>query len=918
MRNREGINTSAVFGFIKFLNDIIRNERPDLLGVAFDPGGPTFRSEIYPLYKANREETPEDIRQSVPYIKEILSAMGIPILQVSGYEADDVIGTLSVKGAEAGYDVFMVTPDKDYGQLVQPNVHIYKQQKGADEIEIIGMDEIFKHYGIEDPKLIIDILALWGDAADNIPGVPGIGEKSAIKLVSQFGTIEHILSDTSKLKGKQRENIEACREQLSLSKRLAAIDLNVPIEFDAESLKVKCPNCAKLTEIYKQLNFNMFLRELESMCGILESISNGDSVQRDLFGSVVQEKRDVVVEKTTSTQGSLFGEDAPSVYRTIESTSHRYTLVADDLQFEAMLIDIERYESICLDTETTGLDPFSAKLVGISLAVREHEAYYVVLPLDNPEVARHRLDKLKPLLENNKIKKIGQNLKFDYMVLRNNDVRLRGVFLDTMIMHYLINPESRHNMDFLAKTYLNYSPIPIEDIIGRGTKQLSMEMVSTDKVGNYSAEDADITLQLYGVLWNELSKLGLDSLYLDVEEPLISVLGDIELNGVKLDVAVLRDYEVQLEYRIAVLESEIRMMADLPTLNINSSKQLGEILFEKLQLDPKPKRTKTKQYSTDEEYLQSLSDKHPIIELILEYRGLRKLMNTYVTALPQMINPVTGRIHTSFNQAVTATGRLSSTDPNLQNIPVRDDDGREIRKAFVPSDAEHVLVAADYSQVELRIMASLSGDQELISAFLQDKDIHTSTAAKIYHTQESEVSREQRRRAKTANFGIIYGISVFGLSQRLAIPRSEAKTLIDGYFSTYPGVREYMESAISQAKQSGFVTTIFGRRRLLPDINSGNATVRGLAERNAVNAPIQGSAADIMKIAMVRVARRFEQENLKSKLILQVHDELIVDALKSELPRVEQILKTEMESAAKLAVPLTVEVGVGENWLDAH
>jgi DNA polymerase-1 len=592
--------------------------------------------------------------------------------------------------------------------------------------------------------------------------------------------------------------------------------------------------------------------------------------------------------------------------------------VADDLQFEAMLIDIERYESICLDTETTGLDPFSAKLVGISLAVREHEAYYVVLPLDNPEVARHRLDKLKPLLENNKIKKIGQNLKFDYMVLRNNDVRLRGVFLDTMIMHYLINPESRHNMDFLAKTYLNYSPIPIEDIIGRGTKQLSMEMVSTDKVGNYSAEDADITLQLYGVLWNELSKLGLDSLYLDVEEPLISVLGDIELNGVKLDAAVLRDYEVQLEYRIAVLESEIRMMADLPTLNINSSKQLGEILFEKLQLDPKPKRTKTKQYSTDEEYLQSLSDKHPIIELILEYRGLRKLMNTYVTALPQMINPVTGRIHTSFNQAVTATGRLSSTDPNLQNIPVRDDDGREIRKAFVPSDAEHVLVAADYSQVELRIMASLSGDQELISAFLQDKDIHTSTAAKIYHTQESEVSREQRRRAKTANFGIIYGISVFGLSQRLAIPRSEAKSLIDGYFSTYPGVREYMESAISQAKQSGFVTTIFGRRRLLPDINSGNATVRGLAERNAVNAPIQGSAADIMKIAMVRVARRFDQENLKSKLILQVHDELIVDALKSELPRVEQILKTEMESAAKLAVPLTVEVGVGENWLDAH
>ena len=918
MRNREGLNTSAIFGFTKFLNDIIRNERPDLLGVAFDPGGKTFRTELYPLYKANRDETPEDIRASVPYIKQILSAMGIPILQVAGYEADDVIGTLSVKGAEAGYEVYMVTPDKDYGQLVQPNVRIYKQRKGADEIEIIGMSEIAKHYGVEDPKLIVDILALWGDASDNIPGVPGIGEKSAIKLVSQFGTVEQILSDTSKLKGKQRENIEACREQLPMSKRLAEIDLNVPIEFDAESLKVKCPDCAKLTEIYKYLNFNMFLRELDSMCSTLESVSNGECVQRDLFGAVVQDKRDVPAVEPVITQGSLFGEDAPSVYKDINSTPHKYTIVADNLQFEAMLIDVERYDLMCIDTETTGLDPYTARLIGISLAVREHEAYYIVLPTDDEQTFGYRLGKLKPLLENPNIKKVGQNLKFDYMVLRTNGITLNGLFLDTMVMHYLINPESRHGMDFLAKTYLNYSPIPIEELIGRGTKQLTMDMVAKEKVANYAAEDADVTLLLYKVLWAELEKLGLTKLYLEIEAPLIRVLGDIELNGVRLDTQVLSSYAEELDDRIDLLESEIRMMADMPSLNINSSKQLGEVLFEKLQLDPKPKRTKTKQYSTDEEYLQSLSSRHPIIEKVLEYRGLRKLMNTYVTALPQMVNPVTGRIHTSFNQTVTATGRLSSTDPNLQNIPIRDDDGREIRRAFVPTDDDHILVAVDYSQVELRIMASLSGDEELINAFVEEKDIHTATAAKIFHIADEEVTREQRRRAKTANFGIIYGISVFGLSQRLSIPRAEAKQLIDGYFTTYPAVREYMEKSISDAKQLGYVTTLFGRRRLLPDINSGNAVVRGLAERNAVNAPIQGSAADIMKIAMVRVAEQFAKEDLKSKIILQVHDELVVDALKEEQAKVVEILKTEMENAARLSVPLTVEVGMGASWLDAH
>ncbi|MBQ3071290.1 MAG: DNA polymerase I [Tidjanibacter sp.] len=942
MRNREGLNTSPIFGFTKFLRDIIINERPHYLGVAFDPKGGNFRNQLFPDYKANRSETPEDIIAAVPYIKEILKAMRIPILEVAGYEADDVIGTLSHKAAAAGYDVYMVTPDKDFGQLVGPTVRIYKQRKGGEGVEIVGPAEIKEHYGFDDPRKVIDILALWGDASDNIPGVKGVGEKGAIKLVNEFGTVEEILADTTRLKGKQRENVEAGAEQLRLSKVLATISLDAPIEFVPSELAMCAPDCEALREIYRRLDFNMFLREMElsahspfngmvcpeaSAVGRVEPVKEepqqpSQPVATDLFGNPIEAPKQPAPASATPSEPSLGGDfdlfsQATPLYQTIDTVEHTYTLV-DTPELLSQVVDkLSAAPLLSFDTETSGLDYHTDHVVGIGLAATPHEAFYVPMGPDNRTEV---LATLRPLLENEAIEKVGQNVKFDLLMLRREGVEVRGKLWDTMVMHYLIDPESRHGMNHLAQTLLGYQPIEIETLIGRGVKQLTMDRVAVADVAPYCSEDADITLQLYHTLLPKLSEVGALELYNSIEEPLIRTLADMEWEGVKVDVAQLADYGRELGVQLATLESDIRSLAGMPDLNVNSSRQLGVALFEVLKIDSKPKRTKTKQYSTEEEYLQFLSDRHPIVPKILEYRGTKKLLSTYVEALPALVNPATGRIHTSYNQAVAATGRLSSANPNLQNIPVRDDQGRRIREAFVASDSDHILLAADYSQVELRLMAHMSGDKAMIEAFRSGEDIHRDTASRLFHVATAEVTPDQRRKAKTANFGIIYGISAFGLRQRMGNEMSigEAKAIIDGYFASYPAVKEYIDRTIAEAKNNGFVQTIFGRKRYLPDINSANANVRSLAERNAINAPLQGSAADIIKIAMAEVARRLKAEGLRSKMILQVHDELIVDTLVSEKAKVEKILREAMEGAAQLAIPLVVDVGEGANWLEAH
>ena len=924
MRNAEGMNTSAIFGFVKYINDIIRREQPDCLGVAFDPPGGNFRHDIYPEYKANRSETPEEIIASVPYIKRILEAMRIPILEVAGFEADDVIGTLSREAAEQDFRVYMVTPDKDYGQLIRPEVYIYKQRKGGSEgVEIIGCDQIHEHYGIDNPKRVIDILALWGDASDNIPGVPGIGEKSAIKLVCQYGPVEQLLENIDKLSGKQRENIATHRDQILLAKRLATIEQHVPIAFEPEKLVLEVPDKPQLIEIYKELGFRSFIRELQQESAENSGVASG-STAPDLFSPHAetpsgkqQTAPDLFSSLETGTQpsaeqGTLF---STPMFDTVETLPHTYQTVETLADLEALCRKLESVSEFCFDTETTGFDIFNDRLVGISIAIVPHEAWYIPCRPDN---TKQIIDTLRPVFENELIAKIGQNIKFDLMVLRHAGLDVRGRLYDTMIIHYLLDPESRHGMDHLAATFLNYTPIPIEELIGKGARQITMDRVPIEKVSVYAAEDADVTLRLKLHLWPMLVKAGLNTLYLTIEEPLIRVLADIEMTGVKIDTEVLAASGRTLSARAIELENSIREMCGDPSLNINSARQLGEALFNRLKIDPNPKKTKTKQFRTDEEYLQMLTDRHPVVGAILEYRGIKKLLSTYIEALPQLVNPSTGRIHTSFNQAVTATGRLSSTNPNLQNIPVRDEQGREIRKAFVASDDDHLLLSADYSQVELRLMAHLSGDPNLLDAFAHDADIHTATAAKIYSISPEEVTREQRRRAKTANFGIIYGISAFGLAQRLNIPRSEAKMIIDSYFATYPGVKQYMDRVIAQAHETGYVTTLFGRKRMLPNIRSGNAVVRGLAERNAINAPIQGSAADIMKLAMIAVHRELTERGLKSKMILQVHDELVIDLLKSEEAEVREIVVRCMEHAAHLRVKLIAECGVGKNWVEAH
>ncbi|WP_337771822.1 DNA polymerase I [Alistipes sp.] len=934
MRNRAGMNTSVVFGFVKFLRDIQKRERPDLLGVAFDPKGGSFRRDIFPEYKANRSETPEDILLSVPYVKRVLEAMCIPILEVAGYEADDVIGTLSQKGVEAGYDVYMVTPDKDYGQLVRDNCRIYKQRGAEGSIEIVDREAIREKYGIDDPQLVRDILALWGDASDNIPGVPGIGEKSACKLVREWGTVENILENVAKIPGKQGEKIAGWADNLRLAKRLTTICLDVPIPFREEDLTVCDPHIDALRGIFAELDFKAFMNDLTNLAPA-EPLPEGPRQEAQTqLAEMARAKSAAAKKAALMGQGNLFGDPVVPLpaaqevpvaelqaeaeamqFRTAQTTPHEYILVENAAQLREVVAAVGKYPEFCFDTETTGFDIFNDRIVGLSLAVEPFKAWYVPFREENtPEYA----DIVRPLFGDEKIAKIGQNIKFDLMVLRRLGITIRGRMYDTMILHYLLDPESRHNMNALAEKYLNYKPIEIESLIGKGAKQLTMDLVNVERVKEYAAEDADVTLQLKQVLYPMVEQIGLQHLYFEIEEPMIAVLADIEMAGVRIDSEALAVYAVELNRKLAELEAAIRTEAGEPNLNINSARQLGEVLFGKMRIAEKPKMTKTKQFCTDEDYLLSFARKHRIVDLILEYRGVKKLLSTYVEALPQLVNRTTGRIHTSFNQAVTATGRLSSTNPNLQNIPVRDDMGRRIRKAFIPSDDDHLLLSADYSQVELRLMAHLSGDESLIAAFEHGEDIHSATAAKLFNKSLAEVTSEERRRAKTANFGIIYGISAFGLSQRLEIPRKEAKEIIDGYFASYPGVKKYMDNVVEKAKEEGFVSTIFGRRRYLNDISSHNAIARGLAERNAVNAPIQGSAADIMKIAMINVHRRFAAEGIRSRVILQVHDELVVDMLRSEQERVTAIVTECMESAAQLKVRLIADAGVGGNWLEAH
>ncbi|KAF5080461.1 DNA polymerase I [anaerobic digester metagenome] len=897
IRNSKGLNTSAVYGFTKTLLDALKRFDPTHIAVAFDLSGPTFRTELFPEYKANREETPEDIRLAVPIIKELLQSLNITILQMKGFEADDIIGSMAKQAERQGFEVLMMTPDKDYGQLLSDNITVVKPGRSGSDIETVTKELFCKEYGITAPDQFIDILALWGDKSDNIPGVPGIGEKTAAKLISQYGTIDAIIENIDKLSKAQKENILANKEQLYLARTLTTIKIDIDLELHADELIRKEYDKPKLKAILEEMEFKSLLKEL------------------------VEEPKPVA---PTAVQGNLFGFDdtvKPAVqsdYLTIADKKVDYRVMANPDQRKELIETLSSAKEICFDTETTGLDPITSTLVGLSFAIKEGTAWYVPIP-SNQQEAQSILNEFKPIFENEGITKIGQNIKFDLLMLRAYGVTLKGYMFDTMLAHYLLEPDMRHNMNYLAEQLLNYKPIEIEELIGKkGAGQLNMRSIPVDKISVYAAEDADITLQLKNILEPRLQNEGLTELYKEIEAPLIEVLAEMELTGVRIDSDSLNEFGKSLNAELINLDNEIKELAQTPDLNISSPKQLGEVLFEKLKIASDVKMTKTKQYSTSEEELLKYKDKHPIIDKILEFRSIKKLLSTYIEALPALVSPKTGRIHASFNQAVAATGRLSSNNPNLQNIPIREERGREIRKAFIPSDDNHIILSADYSQIELRLMAHMSQDPSLCEAFLNNEDIHTATAAKIFKVPIAEVTREQRSSAKTANFGMIYGISAFGLSQRLNISRTEAKELIDGYFGTYTGVKAYMDSCIANAREKGYVTTLLGRKRYLPDINSNNGTVRGLAERNAINAPIQGSAADIIKVAMIRINKRLKQENLQSKMIIQVHDELVFDALKSELSTLQQLVKEEMEGAIKLSVPLIAESGVGDNWLKAH
>lgn len=897
--NSKGVNTSAVFGFINTLEDVLKREQPTHIAVAFDPKGPTFRHEAFEQYKAQREETPEVIRQSVPVIKEVIQAYHIPILEVPYYEADDVIGTVAKQAAANGFEVYMMTPDKDYGQLVADHIYMYRPKFGGD-YEVLGVSEVLEKYQLQSTEQVIDLLGLMGDTADNIPGCPGVGEKTAQKLLAEFGSIENLLANTDKLKGAQKKKVEENVEQIRFSKFLATIKTDVPITFDAEQCKRVAPDEDRLVELYTELEFKTFINRLKGESSVASSSKEPKAaVQYDLFAT------EPVVESEVSSLAD------------INTMPHSYYLADTAEKQIALCEQLLQEKSFAFDTETEGLDPLTAGLVGMSFAIREQEAWYVPVPA-NREEATDIVLRLAPALQHPEIEKVGQNIKFDILALRKYGVRVKGPLFDTMLAHYLLNPELRHGMDYLAETYLKYKTVPIEDLIGpKGKKQASMRTVPIEQIKEYAAEDADVTLRLKHYFAPLLKQEGLESLFFEMEMPLIYVLAEMEATGVKLDTNALKQSSEVLSQQLTALEDSIYDLAG-QSFNINSTKQVGEILFDKLKLDEKAKKTKTGGYSTSEEVLEKIRGKHPIVDKLLEYRGIKKLLSTYIDALPALIHPETGKIHTSFNQAVTATGRLSSTNPNLQNIPVRDELGREIRKAFIADDDDCIFFSADYSQIELRLMAHLSNDPHMVDAFCSGADIHAATAAKIYGIPVEEVTSDMRRKAKTANFGIIYGISVFGLAERLSIPRAESKELIDGYFQTYPRIKEYMEESIRVAKEKGYVETLFKRKRFLPDINSHNAIVRGYAERNAINAPIQGSAADIIKLAMIRIHQRFEAEHLKSRMILQVHDELNFNVRKEEFDRVKEIVLDCMEHVLQLRVPLIADCGEGKNWLEAH
>ena len=894
--NSKGLNTSAILGFCNTLREIIDKEHPTHLGVAFDHGK-TFRHEAYPPYKAQREETPEDIKLSVPYIKEILQAMHIPVLQADGFEADDVIGTLASKAGQAGVETYMLTPDKDYGQLIAPNVFMFKPRHGGG-YDIIGESEIKEKYGIDSAHKVIDLLALMGDSADNYPGCPGVGEKTAVKLINEFGSCEELLAHADQLKGKMREKVENAKEDIKMSKFLATIRTDVPIDLNLDELKMTEPDEKQLSEIFTQLEFK---RLAEKFLHKAENTKKSTPKQPSLF-------EEIPTDMTVAAENSILAS--------LKTIPHEYQLI-DNKQDAARLYDFLRTKEILsLDTETTSTNPIDAELVGLSFAVEENKAFYVAIPANREEALQY-VNIFKPLYENMETLKVGQNIKYDYEVLRNYGVDIQGPMFDTMLAHYVLQPELHHNMDFMAETLLHYRTVHIEELIGpKGKHQKNMRDLDPKDVYEYAAEDADVTLKLKNVLEPMLKEKGMERLFWDIEMPLVKVLADMELNGVCLDTDSLKETEHIFKERMARYEQHAYELAG-ETFNISSPKQVGDILFGKMQLLDKPKKTRTGQYVTSEEVLLQLRDKAPIVDDILNYRGLKKLLGTYVEALPLLINKRTGHIHTSFNQAVTATGRLSSSDPNLQNIPVRDDDGKEIRKCFVPEPG-CLFFSADYSQIELRIMAHLSGDENMIEAFREGLDIHRATAAKIWKEPLDEVTDAQRKKAKQANFGIIYGITAFGLAQRMGIPNGEARQLIQDYFATFPKVHAFMESAIATAREKKYAETMFGRRRYLPDIDSKNGTVRGFAERNAINAPIQGSEADIIKIAMIRIWRRFKEEGIRSKMILQVHDELNFSVYPEEKDKVENIVLTEMQNACKLSVPLIADAGWGKNWLEAH
>lgn len=900
--NSKGMNTSAIFGFVNTLEDLLKKQQPTHIGIAFDPKGPTFRHEAYKQYKAQREETPEDIRRSIPIIKDIIRAYHIPILEITGYEADDVIGTLALQAGKQGIPTYMMTPDKDYGQLVRENVYMYRPRYGDKDFDTLGPEEVKNKFGIESPEQVIDLLGLMGDSSDNIPGCPGVGEKTAQKLIAQFGSIDNLLAHTDELKGALKNKVEENAEQIRFSKFLATIKTDVPITLNLQELKRQSPDEDSLRKLFEELEFrNLIERILNSEKRIPVNSSKQTAIQGDLFGFFAEEST---------------GSEKKTNLTTLEETTYDYQLIDSEEKIDNLVRILRTKEILSLDTETTGTDAMTAELVGMSFSFTENQAFYVPVPPKREEALRI-VKKFSDIFENPATEKIGQNIKYDMTVLSHYGIRIQGKLFDTMIAHYVLQPELHHGMDYLAEVYLHYQTIRIEELIGaKGKKQGNMRDLAPEEVYKYACEDADITLKLKNILQKEMEKQGVTELFRRIEMPLVPVLANMEQNGVRIDTQALQEASQLYTGRMKEIEQKIYDAAGL-TFNISSPKQVGEVLFETLKISAKAKKTRTGQYSTSEEVLENLRDKHPVVGLILAYRGLKKLLSTYIDALPALINPQTRRIHTSFNQTVTSTGRLSSSNPNLQNIPIRAEDGKEIRKAFIPDDGCEFF-SADYSQIELRIMAHLSGDKNMIEAFHSGHDIHTATAAKVFKVPIEEVTREQRSKAKTANFGIIYGISAFGLSERMHVSLKEAKELIAEYFETYPGVKAYMSQSIETARQNGYTETICGRRCYLPDIHSHNAIVRGYAERNAINAPIQGSAADIIKVAMIQIHQRFQKENIRSKMLIQVHDELNFSVCPEEKKQVKQIVMEEMEKAFTMQVPLLADCGWGKNWLEAH